>query len=110
MDKLTPDRDDPRGREHRRGPRPAPGRRFHRRGGSLDTARDADVDLAGTSVVVLGRAGGAAPAPFHTLGPIAGRVVVAARHADAAAAAAGLAPDATAVTLDDVVTRSPRRR
>ncbi len=69
--------------------------------GFLDAARDADIDLAGASIVVLG-AGGAARAIIHALGPIAGRLVVAARRADTAAAAAGLAPGATPTGLDQV--------
>lgn len=69
--------------------------------GFLDAAREAEIELAGASIVVLG-AGGAARALVLALGPIAGHLVVAARRADAAAAAARLAPTATPTGLDQV--------
>jgi len=58
--------------------------------GFLDAAADADVPLAGTAVLVVG-AGGAARAIVHALGPVAARVVVAARRPTAAADTAALA-------------------
>jgi shikimate dehydrogenase len=67
--------------------------------GFLDAAREAELPLAGASIVVLG-AGGAARALVHALGPLAGHLVVAARRADAAAAVARLAPDAAPMGLD----------
>jgi shikimate dehydrogenase len=67
--------------------------------GFLDAAREAEIELRGASIVVLG-AGGAARALVHALGPVAGHLVVAARRTDAAAAVARLAPAATPIGLD----------
>jgi shikimate dehydrogenase len=67
--------------------------------GFLDAAREAEIELRGASIVVLG-SGGVARALVHALGPIAAQLVVAARRVDAAAAVARLAPAATAVGLD----------
>ena len=68
--------------------------------GFVDAARDAGVDLA-ARVLVLG-AGGAARAIVQALGGTGSQVTVAARHADAAAAAAALAPSARTLPFDQL--------
>ena len=76
--------------------------------GFVDAARAAGVDLADATVLVLG-AGGAARAIVHAVGAAGARVVVVARRADAAEAAAGLAPGATTVpftAVDEAVAAS----
>jgi len=76
--------------------------------GFVDAAREAEVDLAAATVLVVG-AGGAARAIVHALAGRTAGLRVAARRLDAAASAAALAPGSEPVpveALDDAVTAS----
>jgi shikimate dehydrogenase len=76
--------------------------------GFVDAAAEADVELDGARVLLLG-AGGAAREITHALGHGGARVAVAARRPEAACAAAALAPGARSVAwadLDEAVAAS----
>ena len=70
-------------------------------GGFLRALDDERVVVAGRRALVLG-SGGAARAIAHSLGRAGAAVTVAARRLDAAHAAAALAPEGVATTLDDI--------
>jgi shikimate dehydrogenase len=72
--------------------------------GFLRSLHDEGVDPVGRSVVIIG-AGGAARAIAKALGDAGAVVTVAARHADAAARAAELAPGGTTLDVADIDAR-----